>query len=49
MWNFVHASLLVGATAVLYDGSPAFPDLRSLWQKADEFKFNHFGTSAPFW
>ena len=48
MWNFVHASLLVGATAVLYDGSPAFPDLRSLWQKADEFKFNHFGTSAPF-
>ena len=48
MWNFVHASLLVGATAVLYDGSPAFADLRSLWQKADEFKFNHFGTSAPF-
>lgn len=48
MWNFVQASLLAGATAVLYDGSPAFPDLNSLWKMAASLRINHFGTSAPF-
>ncbi|MBK8955844.1 MAG: acetoacetate--CoA ligase [Saprospiraceae bacterium] len=48
MWNFVHASLLAGATAVLYDGSPGYPKLDSLWQKCAELKMHHFGTSAPF-
>lgn len=48
MWNFVQASLLAGATIVLYDGSPNFPDLNALWQFADEAKIDHFGTSAPF-
>jgi acetoacetyl-CoA synthetase len=48
MWNFVHASLLVGATAVIYDGSPAYPNLEFLWQLAEGQKINHFGTSAPF-
>ncbi|HEX5624483.1 MAG TPA: acetoacetate--CoA ligase, partial [Saprospiraceae bacterium] len=48
MWNFVQASLLVGATAVLYDGSPAYPDLGRLWDKAVEIGIHHFGTSAPF-
>lgn len=48
MWNFVHASLLVGATAVIYDGSPAYPNLEFLWKLADEHRINHFGTSAPF-
>src|SRR3546814_12426230 len=27
MWNLLHASLLVGATAVLYEGSPAWPKI----------------------
>lgn len=48
MWNFVQAALLKGATIVLYDGSPGFPDLNLLWEFADEAKINHFGTSAPF-
>jgi acetoacetyl-CoA synthetase len=48
MWNFVQASLLVGATIVLYEGSPAYPDLNALWAFAAEAKINHFGTSAPF-
>lgn len=48
MWNFVQASLLTGATAVLYDGSPAFPDLNILWKLAKEADIHHFGTSAPF-
>jgi len=48
MWNFVQASLLVGATVVLYDGSPGYPDLNVLWQFAEQAKIHHFGTSAPF-
>lgn len=48
MWNYVHASLLVGSTIVLYDGSPAFPDLSVLWKLAEVASIHHFGTSAPF-
>ncbi|MBK8546272.1 MAG: acetoacetate--CoA ligase [Saprospiraceae bacterium] len=48
MWNFVHASLLAGATIVLYEGSPAYPSISMLWQKAAEIGIHHFGTSAPF-
>ena len=48
MWNFLHGSMLLGATIVLYDGSPAFPDLQRLWKLAEETKIHHFGTSAPF-
>lgn len=48
MWNFLQASLLVGATPVLYDGSPGYPDLEILWQLAEELPIHHFGTSAPY-
>ncbi|MCP3930542.1 MAG: acetoacetate--CoA ligase [Bacteroidetes bacterium] len=48
MWNFVQASFLMGATIVLYDGSPAFPDLDVLWKLAEEAGIHHFGTSAPY-
>lgn len=48
MWNFVQASLLVGATIVLYDGSPGYPSLNVLWRFAEEAKIAHFGTSAPY-
>ncbi|MFZ1703654.1 MAG: acetoacetate--CoA ligase [Saprospiraceae bacterium] len=48
MWNFVHASLLVGATIVLYEGSPAYPDISFLWKMASDLNIHHFGTSAPF-
>lgn len=48
MWNFVQASLLVGATIVLYDGSPSYPDMAILWKLATEIPIHHFGTSAPY-
>ncbi|MFU8813676.1 MAG: acetoacetate--CoA ligase, partial [Balneolaceae bacterium] len=48
MWNFMQASLLAGATAVLYDGSAAYPDLNILWKVAAELPIHHFGTSAPY-
>jgi acetoacetyl-CoA synthetase len=48
MWNFSLAALLTGATIVLYDGSPAYPDVNGLWELAEQAKITHFGTSAPF-
>ena len=32
MWNFLIGGLLVGATVVLFDGSPGHPDLMALWR-----------------
>ena len=48
MWNFTQAALLMGATIVLYEGSPSYPDLERLWAFADRVGINHFGTSAPY-
>ncbi len=48
MWNFVQASLLVGATIVLYDGSPGYPSISALWKIARLAPIHHFGTSAPY-
>ncbi|MGL1888630.1 MAG: AMP-binding protein, partial [Reichenbachiella sp.] len=48
MWNYIQSSLLLGATMVLYDGSPAYPTLDRLWQYAEEVGLHHFGTSAGF-
>jgi acetoacetyl-CoA synthetase len=48
MWNYIQSSLLCGATLVLYDGSPGYPDLRVLWSYAGEAGLHHFGTSAAF-
>ena len=48
MWNFVHASWLMNATVVLYEGSAAYPDLNAMWQLCQDAELNHFGTSAPF-
>lgn len=48
MWNFLVSGLLVGATLVLYEGSPGFPDMSRLWQLAAAHEVSYFGTSAPF-
>jgi acetoacetyl-CoA synthetase len=48
MWNVVVASLLAGATAIFYDGSPAYPDLTALWRLAADTGMTYFGTSAPY-
>ena len=48
MWNFVQGALMVGATIVLYDGSPGYPNLNVLWEMTEKTKINHFGTSAPY-
>ncbi|WP_084216213.1 acetoacetate--CoA ligase [Pseudonocardia spinosispora] len=46
MWNLVISGLLVGGTVVLYDGSPAYPDLNGLWAMAQRHRVSVFGTSA---
>ncbi len=48
MWNYLHASMLHGATIVLYDGSPSYPNINTLWNLIDEAKINHFGVGASF-
>jgi acetoacetyl-CoA synthetase len=48
MWNFLLAGLLVEATIVLYDGSPAYPDIGTLWKLAQDMEITFFGTSAAF-
>ncbi len=48
MWNFLHGAWLRGASILIYDGSPAYPEVDFLWKMAAETKVNHFGTSAPY-
>ena len=48
MWNYLLSGLAVGATIVLYDGSPAHPDLSAIWRLAEEEELTYFGTSAPY-
>jgi acetoacetyl-CoA synthetase len=48
MWNLLVSGLCVGATIVLFDGDPAWPDLGALWRMAAETGITVFGTSAPF-
>ncbi len=48
MWNFLVGGLLTEASIVLYDGSPAAPDLDALWNLAAEAGITCFGTSAAY-
>jgi acetoacetyl-CoA synthetase len=48
MWNWLVASLGVGATLVLYDGNPFHPDPGVLWKMAQNEKVTIFGTSAGY-
>lgn len=48
MWNWLVSALASDATIVLYDGSPAHPDLSTLWRMAERSEVTHFGTSPKF-
>lgn len=47
MWNWLISSLQIGATIVLIDGNPAFPNER-LWKIIQEEKITVFGTSPKY-
>jgi len=48
MWNWLMSSLAVGATLVLYDGNPFYPDPGALWKMAEDTKTTIFGISAGY-
>ena len=48
MWNHLIGGLLHGATLVLYNGSPSFPDLDSLWDVVEETDTTFMGGSAAY-
>ena len=48
MWNWLVSSLAVGATVVLYEGHPFYPDPGALWQLARDEGITVFGTSARY-
>lgn len=49
MWNWLLSGLGVGATLVLFDGNPLYPDAAHLFQLAEKEKINHFGASAKYY
>jgi acetoacetyl-CoA synthetase len=49
MWNLQVGGLLTGCTCVLYDGSPSWPDLGTLWRLAQDARIDRFGASAGFY
>ncbi|MBL8583021.1 MAG: acetoacetate--CoA ligase [Rhizobiaceae bacterium] len=48
MWNWLVSGLASGATLLLYDGSPFYPDGNALFDFAQAEKMTYFGTSAKF-
>ena len=48
MWNWLISSLAVGATIVLYDGNPNYPDPGAMWRLIQDEKITIFGCSATY-
>ena len=48
MWNAQVTGLLVGATICIYDGNPGYPDMRTLWQFAEQTQLTFIGAGAAF-
>ncbi len=48
MWNWLISSLGVGATVVLFDGNPNYPDAEAMWKMTQDEKITIFGLSASY-
>ncbi|MBI5251975.1 MAG: acetoacetate--CoA ligase [Desulfomonile tiedjei] len=48
MWNWLVSGLAIGATVILFDGSPFYPDAGAIFQLAQDEKMTIFGTSARY-
>ncbi|WP_341317088.1 acetoacetate--CoA ligase [Paraburkholderia sp. IMGN_8] len=46
VWNLLVGALVTGASIVLYDGHPSWPDGNALWRFMDEQEVAVFGTGA---
>jgi acetoacetyl-CoA synthetase len=48
VWNLQLGALLTGASIVLYDGNPAWPDSTALWRFIDAQRVTLFGCGAAY-
>lgn len=48
MWNWLVSGLATGASLLLFDGSPTYPNAEILWRFAERERCTHFGTSAKY-
>jgi acetoacetyl-CoA synthetase len=48
VWNLQVGALLTGASVVLYDGNPAWPDTSALWRFVDEQGVTLLGCGAAY-
>jgi acetoacetyl-CoA synthetase len=48
MWTWLVSSLALGATVVLFDGNPFYPDAGAPWRLTQDEKITIFGTSARY-
>lgn len=48
MWNWMVSGLATGATLVLYDGSPFYPEPNTLFDIVDQDAINVFGVGAKY-
>jgi acetoacetyl-CoA synthetase len=48
MWNWLVSALAQAATIVLYEGSPAYNNIDTLWKLAEKYEVTFFGTSARY-
>jgi acetoacetyl-CoA synthetase len=48
MWNALVSALMLGASIVLFDGDPAWPELGGLWQLAEETEATVVGVSPAY-
>ncbi len=48
MWNWLMSCLAVGASIVLYDGNPNYPDWGTMWRLVQDKKITIFGCSASY-
>jgi len=48
VWNCMVSALMLGATLVVTDGNPLYPDLAQLWRVAADAGVSLFGTSPAY-
>lgn len=48
MWHWLVSALASKAQIILFDGAPTYPKPDYLWDIAQEYKINFFGTSAKY-
>jgi acetoacetyl-CoA synthetase len=48
VWNLQLGALLTGASIVLYDGNPTWPDPQAIWRFMDAHRITAFGCGAAF-